>query len=119
VGVGIVLSGLVVLVAGVAGGEVLEPLADVVDESGLVVVDVDGGGDVHGRDEAEAVVDTGFADDGFNLGRDVDHLVAGFGFVGEVLGVDLHVFHPRGGTPPLWLQNIENTCECRQNIQNK
>jgi hypothetical protein len=48
-------------------GEFLEPGGDVFDQAVFVVVDVDGGGDVHGRDEAEAVDDAAALDDGLDL----------------------------------------------------
>ena len=41
----------------------------------FVVVHVDRGGDVHGRDEAEAIVYAAVADDPLYLLRDVHHLV--------------------------------------------
>ena len=90
VSVGVVFAGLVVLVIGALGGELFEPLADVFDEAALVVIDVDGGGDVHGRDEAEAVTDAAAADDGLDLVSDVDHLFALAGVEGEVFGVGFH-----------------------------
>ena len=57
--VGVVFSGAVVEVAalvgvgvGVEGCELLEPAVVVLDEALLIVIDVDGCGDVHGVDEA-------------------------------------------------------------------
>ena len=58
-----------------------------------MVVDVDGGSNVHGRDEAEAVVDTAFADDFFNLRRKVHHLVTLLRVERQVGGVGLHCGH--------------------------
>ena len=91
VGVGVVLAGPVVLVAGPAGRELFQPEADVFDEAVLVVVDVDGGGDVHGRDEAEAVSDAAARDDRLDFAGDVDHFILGRGVEGEVFGVGLHM----------------------------
>ena len=90
VGVGVIFAGLVVLVAGEAGGQGFEPGGDVLDEAGLVVVNVDGGGDVHGGNEAQAVGDAGAVDDGFHLVGDVNHFVLLAGVEGKVFGVDGH-----------------------------
>ncbi len=61
-----------------------------------MVVDVDGGGDVHWRDEAEPVVDTAAAHDLLDLGCDVDHLVALASVKGEVFGVGFGLRHGFG-----------------------
>jgi len=103
-GVGVVFAGLVVLVARPAWGEFLEPDADVLDEAVLVIVDIDGGGYVHGGDEAEAVVDAALADDVIDLGGDVDHLVALAGLEGQVLGVGFHSL--RHVVPPLFSRKL-------------
>src|SRR5690606_3277155 len=66
VGIGVVLAGAVVEIAaatgvgaGVEGSQALEPALVVLVEAGFVVVDEDGGGDVHGVDETESVAHTG------------------------------------------------------------
>ena len=64
------------LVIGAGGGKLLKPFADVLNQAAFVVVDVDGGGDVHGRDEAQAVADAAAVDDLLDLVGDVDHLAA-------------------------------------------
>src|SRR5436190_14055769 len=46
--VGIVLAGFVMFVVLSEGGQMLEPLINVFDQSGLVVVDVNASGNVHG-----------------------------------------------------------------------
>ena len=85
--VGVVLAGAVMLVSGPRGRELFEPRGDVLDEAVLVVVDVDGGGDVHGRDEAETVDDAAALDDRLHLRRQVHHLVALLRGQRHVLGV--------------------------------
>lgn len=49
--VGVVFAGLVVFVLRALGSQLFEPFADVFDEAALEIVHIDGGGDVHGRDE--------------------------------------------------------------------
>ena len=90
VGVTIVLTGFVMAIVGTEGGERFQPLVNVVDEAGLVVVDVDSGGDVHGGDEREAFPYAAFRDGRFHLRRDVDILTMLPGVEGEVLGVGFH-----------------------------
>ncbi len=53
--VAVVLAGLVVLVVGTRRGQFLEPFADVLNEPALMIVHVNGGRNVHGRDKAEAI----------------------------------------------------------------
>src|SRR5688500_17207002 len=59
VGVGVVLARAVVAVLArrLVRGELFEPLVVILDQAGLVVVDVHRGRDVHGVDEDEAVLD--------------------------------------------------------------
>lgn len=92
-GVAIVFASVVVLVSGPARGNVFEPLRDVFDQTVFMVVDVDGGGDVHGADEAEAVVDAALMDDILYLGRKVHHLVTFLRVERQVGGVGLHCGH--------------------------
>ncbi len=54
-----------------------------------MVVDVDGGGDVHGRDEAQASL-TPLARRSSPLRGDMHHFAALFGFKDQVFGVTLH-----------------------------
>src|SRR5664279_4381551 len=49
--VSVVFAGLVMLVVLPEGSERFQPLVDVLDQSALVVVDINPGGDVHGGDE--------------------------------------------------------------------
>ncbi|HEX5751441.1 MAG TPA: hypothetical protein VFZ09_34785 [Archangium sp.] len=59
-------------------------------ETGLVVVDEDPGGDVHGGDEHHAFLDAALADElGDGVG-DANELPALAGLEGEVFGEGLH-----------------------------
>src|SRR5437016_6325112 len=55
VSVSIVFAGLVMLVILPEGSERFQPLVDVFDQAAFIVVDVDSGSDVHGRNEDHAV----------------------------------------------------------------
>jgi hypothetical protein len=70
--VGIVLA-VVVPVLGdrLVRREALQPVVVVLDETGLVVVHIDGRRDVHRVDEAEPVRDPALADELLDLRRDV------------------------------------------------
>jgi len=84
VGVGVVFTGIIVLVLrcrGV-GGEFFEPFFVVFVQAGLVVVDEDGGGDVHGVGQKQALLDAAFAEELFALGGDVYEAHAGGDFEG-------------------------------------
>ena len=82
-GVGVVLKAVVpVLVIGFFRSEGFEPFFIVGMEAGLVIVDEDAGGDVHGVDEDEAFFDAAFGQGLFHVRGDVDDLSA-FGNVEE------------------------------------
>src|SRR5579883_3453584 len=68
----IVFAGLVMAELGARGGEFFKPLFDVCDEAAFVIIDVNGSGNVHGGDEAEAVTDATAGDDLLQLRGDVD-----------------------------------------------
>jgi len=88
--VAIVFAGAVVPVVGACGREFFKPLANVLNQAVFVVVDVNGGRDVHGRHEAQAVFDAAALDDLFNLIGDVHHFAALLGLEDEIFGVSLH-----------------------------
>ena len=91
VGVGVVLGTIVaVLGVGFFRGQLFQPLFEVLMQAGLVVIDENGGGDVHGVDQAETFPDAGFRQGGFDLGRDVKEGPAGGGAEGEFLAERLH-----------------------------
>ena len=81
-GVGVVFAGVIVVILGIRlfGGEFFEPAFPVFEETGLIVVDENGGGDVHGVDEDEAIFDAGGLDGFLDVAGDVDEAAA----VGEV-----------------------------------
>ena len=89
--VAIGLSGLMVFVGGIPGRECLQPGFDIVDQSGFVVVDVDPGGDVHGGDQREALLDSALAHDFLHLRRDVYVLMFVGSVEGEIFSVRFHV----------------------------
>ena len=74
VGVGVVFAGAVVGVAlgrFVERGQLLQPLFVIGVQARLIVVDEDRSCDVHGVDQAQALLDAAFADDGLDGWRDV------------------------------------------------
>src|SRR5712691_5320453 len=51
--------------------QMLQPLVDVLNEPALIVVDVNAGGDVHGRHQHHAFLHAAFSGDLFHLRRDM------------------------------------------------
>jgi len=79
------LAGVVVVVILTEWGELLEPLVYIFDQPGFVIVHINAGGDVHGRNQHHAFLNSALLHDGFDLRRDVD--------VFSVLaGVELEIF---------------------------
>ena len=75
--VGVVLAAVVpVLIVGLLRREFFQPDLEVVMQAGFVVVDEDGGSDVHGVDQAEAFPHAAFAQRGVDLRGDVHELPA-------------------------------------------
>src|SRR5258705_3205079 len=68
----------------------LEPVQNVRPESRLVVVDEDGGGDVHRGDEHQALRDAGSGTTGLDVVGDVDDLLPFGGPEGSIVGMDSH-----------------------------
>src|SRR5579871_5055113 len=93
-GVAVVFAGLVMLVVGALGGELLEPFPDVLNQAAFQIVYIDGGGDMHGRDKTEAILDAAAAHDLLDLVGDVDHGFTFFCFENEVFGMALHFSIP-------------------------
>ncbi len=87
--VGVVLPGLMMAVIGACGGEPFQPLFDVGNQATLMIVDIDGGGDVHGRDKAKAIADAAAGNDFLKLRRDVDDLLPLSGVEDQILRVRL------------------------------
>src|SRR5713101_290743 len=88
--VSVVFAGLVMLVVLPEGSERFQPLVDVFDESALVVVDVNSGGNVHGGDQDHAVFNSRLLERALNLRGQVDIGTLGFRVQGQVLGVEFH-----------------------------
>ena len=75
VGIGIVLTGAVVVVVfrrGVERSQVFQPDSKVVEQSAFGIVDEDGGSDVHGVDQAETFLDAAFAYTFFHFAGKID-----------------------------------------------
>ena len=64
-GIGVVFTGTVVLVVGGGGmrGELLQPTFEIVVQPRFIVIDENGGGDVHGIDEAQPLLNATFTDE--------------------------------------------------------
>ena len=90
-GIGVILGPVVpVLGMGFFRGEFFQPFFKILVQAGFVIVDKDGGGDVHGVDEAESFPDAGFHQGGLDLGCDVEKSPAGGGAESEFLAERLH-----------------------------
>src|SRR5690349_22545250 len=90
---GVVLSGAAVVTIRIGipwGDALLEPVEDVRPEAGLVVIDEDGRGDVHRRDEHHPLRDAGGGAAGLDVIGDVDDLLAFRGLEGSVGGMYAH-----------------------------
>ena len=70
--------------------DLVEPLEHVLVQARLVVVDPDGGGDVHRADEHEALGDARLVDGGLHVIGDADELAALLGVERPVDRVRLH-----------------------------
>jgi hypothetical protein len=85
--VGVVLSVVVPVPIGRRmRGEALQPVVEVLDEPRLVVVDVDGRGDVHGVHEDEPLADPGPADEVLDVRGDVHVIPPIRRLEGQVVG---------------------------------
>lgn len=73
--IAVVLTRLVVTIIFFDRSQLLKPLLDVVDEAALGVVNIDAGGDVHGRDQRKALLNAALRDKIFHLIRDVDEVM--------------------------------------------
>jgi len=89
VSIGIVLARAIVVIdlwAGIEGGKLLQPLRIVAMQAGLVVIDEDAGGDVHGIDQAEALLHARLVHQRLDRRRDIFKARPGRDVEGEVLG---------------------------------
>src|SRR5688500_10910726 len=88
-GVGVVFAGAVVMVEvriRVEGGELLQPFYEIVMKAALVVVDKDGGGNVHGVNEDDAFLDAAFSDASLDIAGDVYEIHLLRDVVGQIFG---------------------------------
>ena len=90
VSVGIVLTGLVVLVRQSGRGEVLEPALNVLNQSTFPIIDIHPRRNVHCRHQHSAVGHSAGIDDVGNIIRNPQNLLPVLGGEPEIIGVDLH-----------------------------
>ncbi len=95
--VAVVFAREVVFVGVIAGCEALQHLQEVLLEAFLVIVDEDGGGDMHGGDQNKAFLNSGLLHDFADGVRDAEDLDAFWRFKPEVFGVCPHRWYFRGG----------------------
>lgn len=81
------LAGSMVMIIGAFGAELLEPFFHVPEETVLVVIDIDAGGDVHGGDQDKTFLDLAFFDDLLNFVGEINDFSVLFGIEPESLGV--------------------------------
>src|SRR5664279_3579030 len=87
----IVFAGLMVLVVGSRGCQLLEPLPNILDQPTLMIVHVDGGSNVHRRDEAQAILYTASLYDLLHFICDMHHFATFSGLEDHVFRVALHL----------------------------
>jgi hypothetical protein len=66
--------------------ELFEPNLVIMVKSALVVVDEDRGGDVHGVDQAQAILHSALVNEFLDLGSDIDEAPPGRDFEPEMFG---------------------------------
>lgn len=89
-GVAVIFACPVMAVLGAKGRELLQPLVNIFDETGFIVIHINSGGDVHGSNQRHAFFDSAFFHRRLHLRRDVNILAMFPGIEGEVLGKGLH-----------------------------
>jgi hypothetical protein len=72
------------------GGELFQPDIIVMVQAGFIVVDENRGGDVHGVDECEAILDAALVDSSLHVAGDVDEGASGGHFEPEFFAVAFH-----------------------------
>ena len=70
--VAIVFAGIVMLVVLPKRSQAFQPMINVLDQSALVIVDVDPGGDMHGRHQHHSLLHSAFLDGLLHLRSDVN-----------------------------------------------
>jgi hypothetical protein len=86
----IIFACLVVLVVWPGGRQLLQPFANILNQSTFVIIHVNGGGYVHRRNKAQTVLHSAALDDLLHLVSNVHHLAALSGFKDQILGVAFH-----------------------------
>lgn len=94
----VVFTGVVmtILIDRFVGGEPFQPFFIIVVQPAFIVVDEDGGGDVHGIDEAESLADAAFTQTLFHLRCDVCKTAAGREVEPEFFAVGFHGWNDAG-----------------------
>jgi hypothetical protein len=87
VGIAVILTCLVMAIAGMYGCELLCPCHEVAVKAGFLVLDDNRCGEVHGRYQGQTFLDAAFTNDAFDIVGDGDDLFARFGVEGEVGGL--------------------------------
>ena len=88
--IAVVLAGLMVEIIFLERRELFQPPVDVLDQPFLVVIHVNAGRDVHGRNQCQSVRDAARVDNLFYLRRDVDVFAVLLGVEGQILSVKFH-----------------------------
>lgn len=86
----VILTSLMVAIVFAKGRELLQPLVDVLNQPGFVVVHVDSGGDVHRRDERQPLFHSALPHGCFHLRSDVDVVSMLLRIEFQVLSMTLH-----------------------------
>ena len=89
--VAVVFAGLMMLVVRPRRGQLLKPLTDVFNQPALMVVHVNGGSNVHGRDKTQSVLHAAALHNLFHLVGNVHHLPPLARFKYQVFGMTFHV----------------------------
>jgi len=87
----VVFAGLVVLVVRLGRSKLLQPFPNVLNQAALVVIHIDGRGDMHWRYEAETILYAAALYNLFHLISDMNHLLALPRFKRQVFRMALHL----------------------------
>ena len=90
VGIAIVLSRLVMLVIRMERGHFFQPSVNIFDQTFFIVVHVDAGCNVHGRDQSKPILDPAGFYNFFHLGSNVDVGAVLLGIERQIFGVKFH-----------------------------
>lgn len=90
-GIPVRLPGVVMFIVVTIRRKLLQPSVDIFDQPRFVVIDVNAGGNVHGRDQDHALFYSAAFDNGFDLRRDVYILPMFARMKRKVFSVGLHL----------------------------